>query len=323
MSEEKVVRDLAWEGHIRAISVWVRLAGMAGVVFAVYGFLTLHGGGGEFGGLAAFGALLYLAALLVAGLFIFALGQGLWSHNDVARVIAIILLLLGALYCGRAVLLGFRQFGLLQRTTTLRAMVPFGTLLVWLVAVIWVLSGRAATRICSWAYRDRIRQDKHRIIPFYTSVFFFAPFAMIFISLALMWFTTSSEFSRFLSTHFAAITGVFPSSGYPETIVEIEGRFLSGSSSVTFNGTPAQFTIAGNDKILATVPSGATTGPIIVTTPRGAATSKSNFMVGPTPPPHISSITPVSAPVGKSVYIRGSFITGATAVQEHHAAWEG
>jgi hypothetical protein len=55
--------------------------------------------------------------------------------------------------------------------------------------------------------------------------------------------------------------------------VTIVGRYFSGATEVTFNGRSAPFTVASNYLIRATVPAGATDGPISVTTPYGTVTS--------------------------------------------------
>ncbi|MGO8794606.1 MAG: choice-of-anchor tandem repeat GloVer-containing protein [Candidatus Sulfotelmatobacter sp.] len=61
--------------------------------------------------------------------------------------------------------------------------------------------------------------------------------------------------------------------------VEILGQGLTGSSSVTFNGVSASFTLVSDTYMRATVPSGATTGPVVVTTPTGTLTSSKSFTV--------------------------------------------
>ena len=63
--------------------------------------------------------------------------------------------------------------------------------------------------------------------------------------------------------------------------VAILGNGLSGSTSVTFNGTPAAFKVGSSTYMLATVPAGATTGPIEVTTPTGTLSSNVAFQVLP------------------------------------------
>jgi hypothetical protein len=86
------------------------------------------------------------------------------------------------------------------------------------------------------------------------------------------------------------ISGFSPSSGSPGTSVTIAGANLNGASSVTFAGTPAaSFTVDSGSQITATVPSGASTGPITVTTPAGSATSAASFTVTQ-PPPYADSV---------------------------------
>ncbi len=67
-----------------------------------------------------------------------------------------------------------------------------------------------------------------------------------------------------------------PTSGKVGTAVKILGTDLTGASSVTFNGTAARFTVGSKSEIKTTVPAGATTGTVEVTTPNG--TLKSNLV---------------------------------------------
>jgi uncharacterized repeat protein (TIGR03803 family) len=61
--------------------------------------------------------------------------------------------------------------------------------------------------------------------------------------------------------------------------VDILGTNLSGASQVSFNGVPAAFTVVSPAEITATVPAGATTGKINVTTPAGPLSSNVVFRV--------------------------------------------
>jgi hypothetical protein len=61
--------------------------------------------------------------------------------------------------------------------------------------------------------------------------------------------------------------------------VTILGSSLTGSTSVTFNGVAATFTVVSPTEIKTTVPTGATTGKVQVVTPGGTLTSNVNFRV--------------------------------------------
>jgi large repetitive protein len=61
--------------------------------------------------------------------------------------------------------------------------------------------------------------------------------------------------------------------------VTITGTAFTGATKVLFNGKAATFTVVSSTRITATVPAGATTGRIKVTTPGGTATSKKAFRV--------------------------------------------
>jgi uncharacterized repeat protein (TIGR03803 family) len=61
---------------------------------------------------------------------------------------------------------------------------------------------------------------------------------------------------------------------------QILGQGLTGTTSVTFNGVAAEkFTVVSDTFITAAVPSGASTGAVVVTTPSGALTSNIGFRV--------------------------------------------
>jgi uncharacterized repeat protein (TIGR03803 family) len=77
------------------------------------------------------------------------------------------------------------------------------------------------------------------------------------------------------------ILGFLPSSGKVGAKVTIGIGPYIGATAVKFNGTSATFKVTGSEFITTTVPAGATSGPISVTTPGGTATSKKNFTVTP------------------------------------------
>jgi uncharacterized repeat protein (TIGR03803 family) len=61
----------------------------------------------------------------------------------------------------------------------------------------------------------------------------------------------------------------------------ILGQGFTGASNVSFNGTAATFTVVSDTYVTATVPAGATTGLVTVTTPGGVLTSNGPFRVRP------------------------------------------
>jgi hypothetical protein len=76
-----------------------------------------------------------------------------------------------------------------------------------------------------------------------------------------------------------AISALSPNSGAPGANVVINGANFISPSAVSFNGVNASFTVNSTTQIVATVPNGATSGPVTVVTPSGAAVSPGNFVV--------------------------------------------
>jgi uncharacterized repeat protein (TIGR01451 family) len=75
------------------------------------------------------------------------------------------------------------------------------------------------------------------------------------------------------------ITGFSPALGPVGTLVTITGTSFLNVTNVSFNNRSAVFTNVSSTEIRATVPSAATTGPIRVGTPDGAALSSTSFVV--------------------------------------------
>ncbi len=81
-----------------------------------------------------------------------------------------------------------------------------------------------------------------------------------------------------------------PTSGPAGAPVTIFGTNLTGSTSVTFNGTAAAFNVVSASEITTTVPVGATTGTVQVATEGGVLTSNTDFQV--TGPLQLVPVTP-------------------------------
>ena len=84
-----------------------------------------------------------------------------------------------------------------------------------------------------------------------------------------------------LSMGLGPFVKTLPTTGKVGEKVIILGNDLTGATSVTFNGSSASFTVASDTEITATVPTGATTGTVKVTTPTRALESSMTFQVKP------------------------------------------
>ncbi len=120
-------------------------------------------------------------------------------------------------------------------------------------------------------------------------------------------FTTASDFLLLPS-----IYSFYPTAGPPSTAVTILGAsFAAGIPAVRFNGVPATLQAGYSDTQLTTVvPSGATTGPISVTTTNGTGTSTALFYL----PPVVSGFSPTASAAGTWITISGTNFIGTSAV---------
>ena len=119
------------------------------------------------------------------------------------------------------------------------------------------------------------------------------------------WAVHAYHFTSSGSTQPAPAIGSFtPSSGPVGSKVTITGSHFTGASAVAFNGAAAAgYTVDSDTQITATVPAGATSGPISVSTSGGTATSASGFTV--TTPDFgiaVSPATQVTRPGGSATY---------------------
>ncbi len=108
-----------------------------------------------------------------------------------------------------------------------------------------------------------------------------------------------------------------PDSGMVGDGVTITGSSLTGASDVSFNGVSAtSFSVDTDGQITATVPDGATTGPIAVTTVDGRGMTGMDFIVkATTPSPSIESFSPHHGAVGALVTITGSDLDQVTSLK--------
>ncbi len=113
------------------------------------------------------------------------------------------------------------------------------------------------------------------------------------------------------------VSNINPASGLVGSSVTITGTNFTGVTAVKFsNSVTATFTVVNATTISATVPSGATTGPLTISKPGCTDVQTASFTVT-TPPacPTVSNINPTSGLVGSTVTITGTNFTGVTGVK--------
>ncbi|MCB1266197.1 MAG: hypothetical protein KDB56_16765, partial [Mycobacterium sp.] len=121
-----------------------------------------------------------------------------------------------------------------------------------------------------------------------------------------------------------SIASISPGSGFVGSQVVITGANLAGANEIKFcsgsalcsstGGVKATtYSVDSSTQITVTVPSGASTGKIFVSTPGfgNSATSSQAYTVNT---PKIASLSPTSGPVGSTVVITGSFLDSPTSV---------
>jgi uncharacterized repeat protein (TIGR03803 family) len=109
-------------------------------------------------------------------------------------------------------------------------------------------------------------------------------------------------FYSWKSTSLPAFVSLLPYSGKVGKVVEFLGQgFVSGKTTVSFNGTAAKPTVVSSTYLTAAIPNGATTGSVSVTTSGVKLASNRIFRVTP----QITSFKPTSGAVGTVVTITG------------------
>jgi gliding motility-associated-like protein len=106
------------------------------------------------------------------------------------------------------------------------------------------------------------------------------------------------------------VDNITSTSGTAGATIDIYAINTANITGVLFNGVATTFTYLDTTRISATIPAGATSGPITLTSAYGNFTASSNFDILPT----ITSFTPTSGTVGTTMTITGTSFTGATAV---------
>jgi outer membrane protein assembly factor BamB len=97
------------------------------------------------------------------------------------------------------------------------------------------------------------------------------------------------------------VSSLSPASGTIGAEVTIAGSGFAGATGVTFGTAASEFTVDSASKITATVPAGASTGPVAVTGPGGTASTTKTFTVTPG-----IALSAVSGPPTTTVTVSGA-----------------
>jgi hypothetical protein len=107
------------------------------------------------------------------------------------------------------------------------------------------------------------------------------------------------------------ITAVVPTAGAVGSTVTVMGTSLGTTSQVTFNGATASFAIQSGSQVTATVPLGATSGPVQLVSTGGTAISPQPFAIAVAP--GVTITTPLDGATVTAGRIRvGGTVTGST-----------
>jgi large repetitive protein len=128
--------------------------------------------------------------------------------------------------------------------------------------------------------------------------------ALLVALLAAALFAVPSSAGAFAAPVISSFT---PTAAAVGASVSVSGSGFTGATDFYFDGGSAAFSVTSDVQIVATVPWGATSGPLKVTTPSGSGTSTTEFKVRP----KIAGFTPTSGPYGTSVSVTGSAFTSA------------
>jgi uncharacterized repeat protein (TIGR03803 family) len=120
-------------------------------------------------------------------------------------------------------------------------------------------------------------------------------------------FTGAGTFYSFFESHMTPFAGLVTTTGKVGDRVGILGQGFTGTTSVSFGGTPATYNVVSDTYLEAFVPAG-TTGLVTVVAPTVTLNSNKPYRVTPV----VLSFSPPSGPVGTSVAITGTGLINTT-----------
>ncbi len=128
---------------------------------------------------------------------------------------------------------------------------------------------------------------------------------------------TGQSSAFFIVSTIPIVFAMTPTSGGTGTPVVITGLNFRETLTVAFGSTPATFTIDSDTQLTVTVPAGAATGVIRITTQNGTTTTLTfTILAAPT----ITSFTPTTGQLGTLITVTGTNLSGVTALRVNGVA---
>ncbi|MFO1499466.1 MAG: IPT/TIG domain-containing protein [Verrucomicrobiota bacterium] len=127
-------------------------------------------------------------------------------------------------------------------------------------------------------------------------------------------FGAGTSVAPFVVSSAPVIEDFSPIGGAPGTSVTINGRNFLGTTAVKFGGKPSlNVSVVAPTQLHAVVPTGATNGPISITTPQGTGSSAFDFIASASP--IVTDFNPTNGPPNTLISINGFNFIGTRSVK--------
>jgi hypothetical protein len=188
VKEAAARRDLAMEAHVTAIALWYRIGALLGGVGLVLVLVSTIGSAGRIRSEMMVIIVVVLALCLGLVVLMYLLGLHLGRFSNTARIIALVLTLLGM--AGSVLQMGMAS--VLSVGSPYSKGPPLGpsvamhlVSLCWSAAYLWALYNRRAVALCTPEYIEGVSRSPGVRPPTYGSPFFWAPFILLALTVVL------------------------------------------------------------------------------------------------------------------------------------------
>lgn len=187
-SDPSAGRDLQMEAHVSAIALLYRITALLGGVVCLMLLISTVAAGERMWARMSGILIILMVVIAVIGLLVYALGHFLGKFSNAARIIAMILGLVGLVgnifSIGLAIITGMdpRVTGMPPLPLTiLMHVLSMG----WGVAILWALYNSRAASLCTETYIQRVASSPDVKPPTFASPFFWLPFILVGVSIVV------------------------------------------------------------------------------------------------------------------------------------------